>query len=52
MTSPLIGFSVAVSGMTMPPGDVRSSSRRLMTNIHFANLLNVSYEAGDESLPY
>src|SRR5690606_14337720 len=30
-TSPLIGFSVAVSGMTMPPADSFSSSMRLMT---------------------
>src|SRR5690348_13677485 len=29
-TSPLIGFSVAVSGMTMPPADLVSASRRLM----------------------
>src|SRR5690348_628082 len=28
-TSPLIGFSVAVSGMTMPPADLVSASRRL-----------------------
>src|SRR5690606_33663910 len=30
MTVPLMGFSVAESGITMPPGEVRSSSRRLM----------------------
>jgi hypothetical protein len=30
-TSPLIGFSVAESGMTIPPADNFSSSMRLMT---------------------
>ena len=29
-TSPRTGFSVALSGITMPPGEVRSSSMRLM----------------------
>ena len=30
-TSPLAGFSAAESGITIPPGEVRSSSRRLTT---------------------
>src|ERR1700730_3780111 len=29
MTLPKVGFSVAVSGITMPPGDLRSSASRL-----------------------
>ena len=31
MTLPLIGFSVAESGITIPPADIFSSSMRLMT---------------------
>ena len=43
MTSPLIGFSVAESGMTMPPADIFSSSMRLMTTRSNNGLMFMSY---------
>src|SRR5690606_33495950 len=38
-TSPLIGFSVAESGITMPPADIFSSSMRLMTTRSYSGLM-------------
>jgi hypothetical protein len=39
MTSPLIGFSVAESGITIPPADNFSSSMRLMTTRSYSGLM-------------
>ena len=43
MTSPLMGFSVAESGMTMPPADIFSSSIRLMTTRSYSGLMFMTW---------